>query len=342
MRSICDNGIIFMKLFRLSVLLLAFGAAGAAVAQERSGFVRPRYLRLGDTVGLAAPARRLAARTDTASIRERFASWGLHVVFAPHCCDDSQPYFSAPDAERAADLQQMLDDPSIRAVIACRGGYGSVRLLPYLQLEGLRSDPKWVVGFSDITTLHLALFRLGIESIHGTMPGAFRFDEEDISAESLRRALFGETRRIDTPPHALDVPGEGRGRLVGGNLTVLCAACGTPEGLDAEEPTILFIEEVGEHAYRIDRMLQQLLRSGALRHVRAVVVGDFTRSSGAELFGVEDVREVVAANLRQLGIPLLFGVPAGHGDLNVALYLGREVAVAVDDEGGRIVFSDDD
>lgn len=328
---------------KLLFILLSLGSAGALSAQEEHllGSVRPRYLQLGDTVGLVAPAGRLASRTDTARIRDRFASWGLHVKFSAHCCDGSEPYFSAPDAERAADLQQMLDDPSIRAVIACRGGYGSVRLLPWLQLEGLRGNPKWVVGFSDITTLHLALSHLGIESIHGTMPGSFRFHEEDLSAESLRRALFGLTRRIDVPPHALNVPGQGRGRLVGGNLTVLCAACGTPEGLDFEEPTILFIEEVGEHAYRIDRMLQQLLRSGVLYNVQAVIVGDFTRASGTEQFGVEDVREVVAANLRQLGIPLLFGLPAGHDKHNVALYLGREVVVTVDEAGGHVIFADD-
>lgn len=332
-----------MKIFRSFIFLAALGFAGRVAAQEELlGSVRPPYLRIGDTVGLVAPAGRLASWTDTARIRERFASWGLHAKFSPHCCGGSQPYFSASDAERAADLQQMLDDPSIRAVIACRGGYGSVRLLSWLHLEGLRGRPKWVVGFSDITTLHLALSHMGIESIHGTMPGSFRFDGDDDSAESLRRALFGLTRRIDTPPHALNVHGQGRGRLVGGNLTVLCAACGTPEGLDFEEPTILFVEEVGEHAYRIDRMVQQLLRSGVLYQVEAVVVGDFTRSSGTEQFGVEDVREVVAANLRQLGIPLLFGLPAGHDRLNVALYLGREVAVAVDDEGGHITFCDDE
>lgn len=325
------------------VLFSASVSSGALSAQEEHllGSVRPRYLQIGDTVGLVAPAGRLASWTDTARIRDRFASWGLYVKFSAHCCDDSEPYFSAPDAERAADLQEMLDDPSIRAVIACRGGYGSVRLLPWLHLEGLRGDPKWVVGFSDITTLHLALSHIGVESIHGTMPGSFRFHEEDFSAESLRRALFGLTRRLDVPPHALNAAGRGCGRLVGGNLTVLCAACGTPEGLDFEEPTILFIEEVGEHAYRIDRMLQQLLRSGVLYNVQAVIVGDFTRTTGAEQFGVEDVCEVVASNLRMLGIPLLFGLPAGHDKLNAALYLGREVVVSVDEAGGHVIFAEE-
>ncbi|MDE7005899.1 MAG: LD-carboxypeptidase [Alistipes sp.] len=329
-------------MIRSILLSFAFFLPCAAFAQKEGeiGSICPPYLQLGDTVGLVAPAGRLPARTDTARIRERFASWGLYVKYGPHCCDDSESYFSAPDVQRAADLQAMLDDPSIKAVIACRGGYGSVRLLPWLRLEGLRGNPKWVVGFSDITTLHLSLSHLGIESIHGTMPGSFLFREEDVSAESLRRALFGLTRRIDVPAHPLNCPGQGRGRLTGGNLTVLCAACGTPEGLDFEEPTVLFIEEVGEHVYRVDRMLQQLLRSGVLYNVQAVVVGDFTRMSGAEQFGVDDVCEVVAANLRMLGIPLLFGLPAGHDKVNEALYLGREVSVSVDEEGGHILFAE--
>lgn len=309
----------------------------AARAGEPSGFVRPPYLQLGDTVGLVAPAGRLPASADTARIRALFASWGLHAKFAPHSCDASEPYFSAPDADRAADLQGMIADSSVRAIVACRGGYGSVRLLPLLRLEELRWNPKWLVGFSDITTLHLALARIGVESIHGPMPGSALFWEEEASIESLRQALFGLTERIDVPPHPLDVAGTASGRLVGGNLAVLCAACGTFEELCNEEPTVLFIEEVNEPVYRVDRMLRQLLRSGALSSVQAVVVGDFTRMAGAELFGA-DAGATISAALAPLGIPMLFGFPAGHDRLNLSIYLGRTVRVTVGGEGGSVEF----
>lgn len=322
----------------LFILCILLGPA-AAVAADSLEFVRPPYLQIGDTVGLVTPAAQLSSKTDTALVRERFASWGLHAKFAPHCCDRSEGYFAAPDSVRAADLQAMIEDPTVKAVIACRGGYGSVRLLPWLRLEELRWNPKWLVGFSDLTTLHSALAYAGVESIHGTMPGSFLFEEEDPSAESLRRALFGLTRRIDVPPHPLDVAGTARGRLTGGNLTVLCAACGTAEAVDTEEPTILFLEEVNEHVYRVDRMMQQLLRSGALSNVQAVVVGDFTHIAGAERFGAEAC-ETVADCLRPLGIPLLFGFPAGHDSLNEAIYLGRRVRVTVDSEGGHLVFEE--
>jgi len=322
---------------RILYILFALFMVSPARAADPSDFIRPPYLRIGDTVGLVAPAGRLSSSVDTVRIRELFASWGLHVKFSPHSCNTSKPYFSASDADRAADLQQMIDDPSVKAVIACRGGYGSVRLLPLLRLEELRWSPKWVVGFSDITTLHLSLAQLGVESIHGPMPGSAAFWDDEPSIESLRRALFGLTARIDVPRHRLNIQGRGSGRLIGGNLTVLCAACGTSEDIYSEEPTVLFIEEVNEHVYRVDRMLQQLLRSGALSNVQAVIVGGFTRMSGAEQFGADSYR-VIAMSLRPLGIPVIFDFPAGHGKVNKAIYLGRNVKVTVGKRGASVEF----
>jgi len=254
--------------------------------------------------------------------------------WAPH---PGNPVLIDVASARPAGPIVLRDGALIRPVQDCRGGYGSVRLLPMLRLQELRWNPKWLVGFSDLTTLHAALAHVGVESIHGTMPSSFVFEEEDLAAESLRRALFGLLRRIDVAPHPLDVAGKARGRLTGGNLTVLCAACGTPEALQTDSPTILFLEEVNEYVYRVDRMMQQLLRSGALSNVQAVVVGDFSHIAGAERFGA-DAYERVAAHLRPLGIPLLFGFPAGHDILNEALYMGRRAELTVDAEGGHLVF----
>lgn len=370
-------------------------------------FLRPPYLRPGDTVAIVAPAGRLPLRADTANVRKRFENWGLHVKFGPHYASRVHPYFAATDRQRADDLQRMIDDPTVKAVIAYRGGYGSVRLLPLLRLDGLRDRPKWIVGFSDITLLHLALQRLGIESIHGPMPGSFVFDkernqdgkrrqtagnanttsetapaathaathaatddtavganpgadfdenpgadfgedfgeyfgegcaEEDPSAESLRCALFGRIDTIAVAPHPLNRPGVATGRLAGGNLTQLWAAQGTPEELEVDIPTVLFIEEVGEHAYRLDRMMQSLARSGKLRRVRAVLVGHLTDIMGLERFGVAEACEVIEPYLRDLGIPVVYGFPAGHEAPNRALYLGRTVTVEVDDRGACVHF----
>lgn len=324
----------------IPILLLLAPLLAGAQESDTAEFIRPPYLHRGDTVGIVSPAGKLPLNTDTAKIRERFASWGLHVKFGVHCADREQPYFAGTDEERAADLQAMIDDPSVKAVIACRGGYGSVRLLPLADLARLREEPKWVAGFSDITMLHLALRKLRIESIHGPMPSGFRFDgEEDPSAESLRQALFGETECIEVEPHPLNQPGTASGRLAGGNLTVIRSADGTPEELTTEEPTVLLIEEVGEFVYRIDRIMQSLARSGKLENLRAVVVGHFSEMLGMEKFGVADACAIILSYTRPLGIPVVFGFPAGHEDPNLAVYLGRRVTVSVDEEGARMEFA---
>lgn len=325
------------------ILLLLAPLFAGAQGSDSTAFIRPPYLQPGDTVGIVSPAGKLPLKTDTAKIRERIESWGLHVKFGAHCADREQPYFAGTDEQRAADLQAMLDDESVKAVIACRGGYGSVRLLPLVDLARLREHPKWVVGFSDITMLHLALRKLRIESIHGPMPAGFHFDgEEDPSAESLRQALFGETVCIEVDPHPLNQSGTASGRLAGGNLTVIRSADGTPEELTAEEPTVLLIEEVGEFVYRIDRMMQSLARNGKLENLRAVVVGHFSEMLGMDKFGVADACAVISAYTRPLGIPVVFGFPAGHTAPNLAVYLGRRVTVGVDDTGARVEFARED
>ncbi len=321
------------------ILLLLAPLFAGAQESDSTGFLRPPYLHRGDTVGIVSPAGKLPLKTDTAKIRQRFESWGLHVKFGPHCADREQPYFAGTDKERAADLQAMINDESVKAVIACRGGYGSVRLLPLVDLARLRERPKWVVGFSDITMLHLALRKLRIESIHGPMPAGFDFDgKEDPSAESLRQALFGETVCIEVEPHPLNQPGTASGCLSGGNLTVIRSADGTPEELTAEEPTVLLIEEVGEFVYRIDRLMQSLTRSGRLGSLKAILVGHFSDMVGMKKFGVADAYAIISSYTRPLGIPVVFGFPAGHAEPNLAVYLGRRVTVSVDDEGARVEF----
>ena len=321
------------------ILLLLAPLFAGAQESDSTGFLRPPYLHRGDTVGIVSPAGKLPLKTDTAKIRQRFESWGLHVKFGPHCADREQPYFAGTDEERAADLQAMIDDESVKAVIACRGGYGSVRLLPLVDLARLRERPKWVVGFSDITMLHLALRKLRIESIDGPMPAGFDFDgKEDPSAESLRQALFGETVCIEVEPHPLNQPGTASGCLSGGNLTVIRSADGTPEELTAEEPTVLLIEEVGEFVYRIDRLMQSLTRSGRLGSLKAILVGHFSDMMGMKKFGVADAYAIISSYTRPLGIPVVFGFPAGHAEPNLAVYLGRRVTVSVDDEGARVEF----
>lgn len=327
-----------MKFRLLSLLFIGLNLSLHAAPGDSLAFIRPPSLQRGDTVAIVSPAAKMRPGSDTIRVRERLESWGLHVKFAPHYADTLQPYFAGTDPGRAADLQAMIDDPSVKAVIAYRGGYGSVRLLPALDLERLREQPKWLVGFSDITMLHLALDRLRVESIHGTMPTSFVFDQDDPSAESLRAALFGETERIELLPHPLNRPGVATGRLAGGNLTLLAAAVGTPEALCTDEPVILLIEEIGEAPYRIDRMLQQLSRSGMLGGIKALLAGHFTKIEDVDKFCTGTVYDLIDSYARPLGIPVVYGFPAGHDAPNLSVYLGREVRVTVDDQGARVEF----
>lgn len=312
-------------------------------ATERPQFRHPSYLRAGDTVAVVSTSGRVSEHCDTARIRSLIESWGLHVEFGRHCTDRSHPYFAGSDSMRAADLQRAIDNPNIKAIIACRGGYGMVRLLPSVDFKPLFIHPKWIVGFSDITMLHRLMNNAGIESLHGPMPETFTFDDDgnpDSSAESLRPALFGELHSIGAEPHPLNRTGHAEGRLAGGNLTILAATAGTPEALSGSDPTILFIEEVGEAAYRIDRMMQQLLRSGALDNVTAIVAGHFTDTQHLDRFGVESAYEIIDEYARRMGIPAMYGFPAGHELPNTAFYLGRYAAVDITDEGASLTFTE--
>lgn len=311
--------------------------------RRRKQFIRPDYLQAGDTVAIVSPSKRPYDLRDTVLIRKTIESWGVHVKFGHRCDDAPQPYFAGPDSLRAADLQCAIDDPGIKAIIAYRGGYGAVRVLPYIDIRPMRKHPKWIVGFSDLTTLHRLMNNAGIESLHCTMPETFTFDEEgnpDPSVESLRAALFGELHSVEAEPHPLNRSGRAEGRLLGGNLTILAATAGTPEALIGNEPTILFIEEVGEAAYRIDRMMQQLLRSGALNNVTAIVAGHFTNISQADRFGVESAYEIIDEYARLLGVPVMYGFPAGHELPNTALYLGRKATADITPQRATLTFSD--
>lgn len=320
-------------------------AVSAGVAAGGEGdFARPPYLVPGDTVALIAPASRVEDVTVVARARKVLESWGLRVVCGNMGGGAAHPFFAGDDAERAAELQRAVDDPGVKAIIACRGGYGCVRLLPYVDLSALATHPKWIVGFSDITVLHLAMRRLRVESIHGPMPVTFDCAPDGTagpSVMSLRRALFGESRRIDAAPHPMNRRGRACGRLAGGNLTLLAAAAGTAEALNAGgEQTILLIEDVGEAAYRIDRMMQQLMRSGALDNVAALLAGHFTDMTGLEAFGVTSIGEIIDDYARRLGVPAAYGFPAGHELPNEALYLGRRATVEITDGGTSLVFGE--
>jgi len=299
--------------------------------------ITPPFLRRGDTLGIPAPSGCLA-EPEILPALDMIRSWGLNVVTGKYIFRRRNS-FAGTDAQRTADFQRMLDDPGINAILCARGGYGAVRILPGLRVEQFIKRPKWIAGCSDITVLHAFLQqKLRIESLHSVMPRFVPPGEPDLaSMDSLRAALFGEVRQYTMATSRYSIPGKARGTLVGGNLSVLYSLAGT----DIEPRTagrILFLEDVGEYLYHIDRMLMNLSLRGRLKDLKGLVVGYMSgmkiSASGYRKPAYAVIRDAVAG----FGYPVLFGFPAGHMHPNMSLVLGREVELTVSSNQSTIRF----
>ena len=297
--------------------------------------IRPPALSPGARIALVAPAGPLAeGAVDRAIARVR--DWGFVPVEGEHV-RKRHGYLAAPDAERAADFNAALRDPSVNAVWCLRGGYGVMRIVDAIDWDALERRPRPVIGFSDNTALHLAIRRLGIVSFHGPHPATVEFN--DFSAAVLRRLLTS-----GDPAGLLPFPtedgraetmrgGAAEGPLVGGNLSLIAATLGTPFAIRAEG-AILFLEEVGEASYRVDRLLSQLRLAGVLHSVAGIALGGFTETPDEGEEGATPLAEVVADRLGDLGIPVALGFPFGHVDDNWTLPVG--VRARLDADAGTL------
>lgn len=324
----------FIDMKRLILFsLLALCAASCVTGRYK----RSAPLRKGDTIGVVGLSSRVSPETDTAALRRVIDSLGFRLLYGEHLLDQYDPSFGADDRTRGKELMRMVESRDVKAILFQRGGYGAVRTLDYIDWRRVRRNPKWIAGYSDVTMIHLAAQRNRIETLHSDMPTSF--DGDSLSLTSLVAGLSCRLDTIRIAPHPLNHPGLAQGRLVGGNLSILYAATGTPEEkVLKKRGNILFIEEVGEKLYHIDRMMQNLERSGILAKCSALAVGYMTQITGLERFGVASAEELIARYAAKYGIPAVFGVPAGHQHPNVPLYLGRRVAVEVTKEGTTLVF----
>ena len=293
--------------------------------------ITPEYLKAGDKIAIVAPAGKIASEKVelAAKILE---SWGLIVEIADHIYDNYFQYASK-DSERILDFQKALDNINIKAIFCARGGYGSIRIIDKLDFSTFKKSPKWIVGFSDITILHSQIHsNYKIETIHGIMAAGLNLVTSNTeSVQSLKQALFGLKLNYEFDLSPLSRKGKANGILVGGNLAILCSLIGS----DSDIPTkgkILFIEEIGEYLYRIDRMMWTLKRAGKLDKLAGLVVGGFTDiPDKASDFG-KSAYEIVAEAVKDYKYPVCFGFPAGHMEDNRALILGREVNLDVGDK----------
>jgi muramoyltetrapeptide carboxypeptidase len=294
----------------------------------------PPALQPGQRVAIVSPARKISV-TELAPAIQTLQDWGLDVVLGESIAGDHHQ-FAGDDNLRRRDFQRQLDDPSIRAILCARGGYGTARIVDELNFTAFARQPKWVAGFSDVTVLNSHLLALGHASIHGVMPVLFHQAGGELALETLRRALFGEAfQPIAVPAHPLNRPGTATGELVGGNLSLLQTITGTASQVGFAG-RILFLEDLDEYLYHIDRMLLHLHRSGQLAGLAGLVVGHFSQMrDNAVPFG-SAAYEIIDRFARMHAFPVGYGFPIGHEADNLALVVGQTITLTVDEAGGRL------
>ncbi|MBU2921791.1 LD-carboxypeptidase [Winogradskyella psychrotolerans] len=306
-----------------------------------SKLIQPPYLKAGDTVAIVAPSGILKSREgEVQQAVKLLQSWGLNAIVGDHVFSQSN-HFAGDDYERCIDLQSVMDNPTVSAIWCARGGYGTVRILDKLDYAEFKKHPKWVVGYSDITALHNQLHNEGFESLHAIMSVSLTTDLTEIAAsvETFKTALFGSPTDYTLEGSEYNRVGETSGELVGGNLTMLHTMLGSKESIDTSGK-VLFIEEIGEYKYHIDRMLQSLKRAGYFDHLNGLVVGDMSKMRKNTTLWGTSVEQLILDALEDYDFPIAFNVPAGHEKDNRALVLGRTVELTVAKEQSTLKFSE--
>jgi muramoyltetrapeptide carboxypeptidase len=287
---------------------------------------QPPYLKKGDKIALVCPAKKLPKPIDQAIAL--LESWGLEVVIGDSVYA-SHHQFAGTDTLRTKDIQRFLDDPSIKAIISGRGGYGTIRIIDDLDFMEFNKNPKWFVGFSDITVLlsHLVA-QCNSQCIHAQMP--YTFDESTPEALlSLQRALFGEKQTYSYQSLFKNRAGETTGVLIGGNLTLLTMVQGSVSEMDFTNK-ILFLEDVGEQEYGIDRMLRMLKRAGKLKTLKGLIIGAFNEIEEEKISFGQTADEVIWDVVKGYDFPVCFNFPTGHIDNNLSMVLGAEVSLKIE------------
>jgi muramoyltetrapeptide carboxypeptidase len=317
------------KQYLLVVLFMLF----IPTIQAQKKMIIPPYLKKGDTIAIVATARKNIDDNLKPAI-SWLKNWGLEVVIGNTIGLDNNQ-LAGTDEQRAADFQKQLDNPNIKAIWCVRGGYGTVRMIDFLDFTKFKQSPKWIIGFSDVTVLHSHLNTMGYASIHGIMPVSSKATEE--AKKSLRKALFGEHLEYTVPCDQMNRYGSAKGELVGGNLSILYSLLGSESAIDCHDK-ILFIEDLDEYLYHIDRMMMNLKRNGCLESLKGIIVGGMTKMHDNEIPWGKNVLEIIDDVTKKYNIPIIYNFPAGHMADNHALVLGKQVSIEVNDLESKVVF----
>ncbi len=294
----------------------------------------PPYLKKGHTVALVCTARKFTPDEAQPAI-ELLESWRLKVKLGQTIGLDNFQ-LGGTDQERVDDFQKMLDDDSVQAIWCARGGYGTVRIIDQIDFSTFLKNPKWIMGFSDVTVLHSHIHNLGIATLHSIMPFSVPKAEE-LAKETLRKALFGESLFYEIPNSAYNKIGKAKGVLVGGNLSILYSLLGSESSINTENK-ILYIEDLDEYLYHIDRMMMNLKRNGYFDKISGIIVGGMTDMHDNQIpFGM-NAQQIILDVTKEYNIPICFDFPAGHLPDNRALILGKEVLLEVNTQNTKLEF----
>lgn len=297
---------------------------------------KPDYLTAGDKVALISPSY-YTPMENVGQTADVLRGWGLEPVIGPNVGKVVDGRYAGTVDERISDIRWALGDPSIKAIICNRGGYGTIQLIDLLTLAELKASPKWIVGFSDISTLHGLWSRAGVMSMHATMSSFLAKGGTDATSTLMRDLLLGQVPRYELPAHKENIEGKASGVLVGGNLCTFAPNLGSQADATKGKDLILFVEEVGESMHNIDRQMRILQMNGVLSRCKGVILGEFT-DCGTE-FTYESVEAMLHELLKEYNIPVLCGFPGGHGDVNLPLVMGAPVTIDVRNDGATLQFN---
>ena len=304
-----------------------------------NNLIRPEYLKAGDTIAIVAPSGVLNDHENYINkAKKLLESWELNVIIGKNIFNN-YGHFSGTDKERTKDFQRALDDKTISAIWCARGGYGAMRIIDDLDYTEYLKTPKWIIGYSDITAIHNDLHILGSESIHSIMCKSIEDKNinNDRSIQALKDVLFGNKLSYNFNNKPENKLGKTSGQIVGGNLTLLHGLIGSKSSINTDGK-ILFIEDLGEYHYHIDRMLISLKRAGYFDNCNGLVVGDFSDlRKNTTPFG-KDIKEIILDAVKEFNFPVLFDFPAGHEELNMPIILGRDIIMDINNSQSTIEF----